>query len=64
MWVFDMTPKGSNAVTEYYPARSGNLRIELKFGAAVADGPYTLLFYGLMDSTSESAADTCVKKNW
>ena len=64
IWVIDLTPKGRNALYEYFPARSGNLRIEIKFNAAIAGGPYTILFYGLMDSVSEIDADNNVYKNW
>ena len=64
IWVIDLTPKGRNALYEYFPARSGNLRIEIKFNAAIANGPYTILFYGLMDSVSEIDANNNVYKNW
>ena len=64
IWVIDLTPKGRNALYEYYPARSGNLRIEIKFAAATAGGPHTILFYGLMDSVSEIDANNNVYKNW
>ena len=30
LWVFDLTPNGCGALSEFYPVRSGNLRIELK----------------------------------
>ena len=62
--VIDLTPKGRNALYVYFPARSGNLRIEVKFNAAIAGGPYTMLFYGLMDSVSEIDANNNVYKNW
>ena len=62
--VIDLTPKGRNALYAYFPARSGNLRIEVKFNAAIAGGPYTMLFYGLMDSVSEIGANNNVYKNW
>ena len=64
IWVFDLSPKVSNALHEYYPARSGNLRIELKFGSAVTNGPYTIVMYGLMDSTSEIDSYNNIIKNW
>ena len=64
IWVFDLTPKGSSALSDFYPVRSGNLRIELKFGAATASGPYTIIFYGLMDSTSQIDANNNAIKNW
>ena len=63
-WVIDLTPKGRNALYEYVPARSGNLRIEKKFNAAIAGVPYTILFYGLMDSVSEIDANNNAYKNW
>ena len=61
-WVFDLTPKGSSALSEFYPVRWGNLRLEFKYGAATASGPYTIIFYGLMDSTSQIDANNI--KNW
>ena len=64
LWVIDLSPGGRNALNEYIPARDGNLRIELKFANATADGPYTIIFYGLMDSISEIDADNNVYKNW
>ena len=64
IWVFDLTPKGSHSLDEYYPARAGNLRLELKFSAAIAEGPYTIIFYGLVDSTSEIDSQNNVIKNW
>ena len=64
IWVIDLTPKGRNALYEYFPARSGNLRIEIKFKEAIAGGPYTILFYGLMDSVSAIDANNNVYKNW
>ena len=64
LWVFDLTPKGRGALSEFYPVRSGNLRIELKFKDALAGGPYTIIFYGLMDSTSQIDANNNVIKNW
>lgn len=64
IWVFDLTPKGSHSISEYYPARAGNLRLELKFDAAVTGGPYTIIFYGLVDSTSEIDSQNNVVKNW
>ena len=42
LWVFDLSPKGRGALSEFYPVRSGNLRIELKFKDALVGGPYTL----------------------
>ena len=36
IWVIDLTPKGRIALYEYFPARSGNLRIEIKFNDAIA----------------------------
>ena len=59
-----LTLNGRNALYEYFPARSGNLRIEIKVKAATAGGPYTILFYGLMDSVSEIDANSNVYKNW
>ena len=44
IWVFDLTPKGSSALSEFYPVRAGNLKLELKFNEAVAEGPYTIIF--------------------
>ena len=64
IWVIDLTPKGRNALYEYFPARSGNLRMEIKFKEATARGPHTILFYGLMDSVSEIDANNNVYKNW
>ena len=64
LWVFDLTPKGSSALSEFYPVRAGNLRLELKFEDAVANGPYTIIFYGLMDSTSQIDGNNNVMKNW
>ena len=64
IWVMDLTPKGRNALNEYFPARSGNLRIESKFNAATAGRPHTIIFYGLMDSMSEIDANNNVYKNW
>ena len=64
LWVFDLTPKGRGALSEFYPVRSGNLRLELKFKDALAGGPYTIIFYGLMDSTSQIDANNNVIKNW
>ena len=62
--VFDLTPKGCGALSEFYPVRSGNLRIELKVKDALVGGPYTIIFYGLMDSTSQSDANNNAIKNW
>ena len=64
LWVFDLTPKGRGALSEFYPVQSGNLRIELKFKDALVGGPYTIIFYGLMDSTSQIDANNNVIKNW
>ena len=64
IWAFDLTPKGTHALTEYYPAKTGNLRIELEFSTAIADGPYTIIFYGLVDSVSEVDALGNVTKSW
>ena len=64
IWVLDLTSKGTHALTEYYPAKTGNLRIELDFGTAVADGPYTIILYGLFDSVSEIDSMGNVKKSW
>ena len=64
IFAFDLTQKGRNALLEYHPIRNGNLRIELKFNTAVAAGPYTIILYGLMDSTSEIDADNSVRINW
>ena len=43
--------------------RSGNLKIELKFGTAIAGGPYTLIMYGLSDSYSEIDSFNNVNNN-
>ena len=64
VWVFDLSPKGRNTLNEFLPMRSGNLRIELKFGTAIAGGPYTLIMYGLSDSYSEIDSFNNVIKNW
>ena len=64
LWVFDVTPKGRDALSEFYPVRSGNLRIELKVKDALAGGPYTIIIYGLMDSTSQIDANNNMIKNW
>ena len=64
VWVFDLSPKGRNTLNEFLPMRSGNLRIELKFGTAIAGGPYTLITYGLSDSYSEIDSFNNVIKNW
>ena len=64
IWVIDVTPKGRNALYEYFPARSGNLKIEIKVKEATARGPHTILCYGLMDSVSEIDANNNVYKNW
>ena len=64
IWVVDLTPKGRNALYEYFPARSGKLRIEIKFNAPTAGGAHTIMFYGLMDSVSEIDANNNVYKNW
>ena len=53
LWVFDLTPKGRGALSEFYPVRSEISRIEHKFKDALLGGPYTIIFYGLMDSTSQ-----------
>ena len=63
IWVIDLTPKGRNALYEYFPVRSGNLRIEINFNAATAGGPHTIPFYGLMDSVSEIDANNNIYKN-
>ena len=64
IWVFDLAPKGSSALSEFYSVRAGNLKLELKFNEAVAEGPYTIIFYGLMDSTSQIDGNNNVMKNW
>eukprot|EP00112_Aurelia_sp_Birch-Aquarium-sp1_P014123 Seg3025.2 transcript_id=Seg3025.2/GoldUCD/mRNA.D3Y31 product="putative protein F54H12.2" protein_id=Seg3025.2/GoldUCD/D3Y31 len=64
IWAFDLTPKGTHTLKEYYPAKSGNLRIELNFKAATEDGPFTIIFYGLFDAISEVDALGNVKRNW
>ena len=64
MWAFDLSPKGMNALHEFHSARSGNLRIELFFGAASAGSPFTIIMYGLMDSTSEIDSFNNVIRNW
>eukprot|EP00112_Aurelia_sp_Birch-Aquarium-sp1_P009137 Seg2027.4 transcript_id=Seg2027.4/GoldUCD/mRNA.D3Y31 product="putative protein F54H12.2" protein_id=Seg2027.4/GoldUCD/D3Y31 len=64
IWAFDLTPKGTHTLKEYYHAKSGNLRIELNFLAATVDGPYTIIFYGLFDAISEVDAFGNVKRNW
>ena len=64
LWVFDLTPKGRGALSEFYPVQSGNQRIELKFKDAPIGGPYTIIFYGLMDATSQIDANNNVIKNW
>ena len=62
--VIDLTPKGRNILYDYFLARSGNLRIEMKVNAAIGGGPHTSLFYGLMDSVSEIDTNNNVYKNW
>ena len=60
IWVLDLTPKGRGALSEFYPVRSENLRIE----DALVGGPNTIIFYGLMDATSQIDANNNVIKNW
>ena len=62
IWVFDLTQKGRGALSEFYPVRLGNLRIELKFKDALVGRLYTIIFYGLMDSTSQIYANNNVIK--
>ena len=64
IWVVDLTPKGRNALYEYFPARSGKLRIEIKVNATTAGGAHTIMFYGLMDSVSEIDANNNVYNTW
>ena len=64
IWVVDLTPNGRNALYEYFPARSGNLRIEIQFNAPTAGGAHTIMLYGLMGSVSEIDANNNVYKNW
>ena len=36
--MFDLTPKGRGALSEFFPVQSGNLRVELKFKDALVGG--------------------------
>ena len=64
LWVFDLTPKGRGALSEFYPVRSGNLRVELKFKDALVGGPCTIILCGLMNATSQIDANNNVIKKW